>query len=77
MELGGAFGNWLLDLMLRMPEIREGVRERPDAGVFYMGRCNGESEMGGRYLRDVLGVEEVGGWMEEGADFVSLARNED
>lgn len=77
MELGGAFGNWLLDLMLRMPEIREGVRERPDAGVFYMGRCNGESEMGGRYLRDVLGVEEMGGWMEEGADFVSLARNED
>lgn len=73
MEMGGAFGGWLLDLMLRMPEIREGVRERPDGGLFYMGRCNGESEMGGRYLRDVLGVEGVEGWIGEEVDIVALA----
>lgn len=74
MELCDAFGGWLLDLMLRMPEMREVVRGRPDVGVFWMGRCNAGNEMGGRYLRDVLGVEgELEGWMGEGVDFVSLA----
>ncbi|OJJ81835.1 uncharacterized protein ASPGLDRAFT_176021 [Aspergillus glaucus CBS 516.65] len=73
MELGDAFGGWLLDLMLRMPEMRDGVRGRPDAGVFWMGRCNAESEMGGRYLRDVLGVQGLEGWMAEGVDFVRMA----
>lgn len=73
MGLGDTFGGWLLDLMLRMPEMRDAVRERPDAGMFWMGRCNGGSEMGERYLRDVLGVQGLDEWMGESIDFVSLA----
>lgn len=72
MELDDPFGNWLLDLMLRMPEVREGARRGPERGVFWMGRCNGDSEMGGRYLREVLGVDGLEGWMGEVLDFVSM-----
>lgn len=69
-----ALGQWLLDFMLCLPG-RVGVaRARPrEEGMFYMGRGNGSVEMGGRYLREVLGVEGLRGWMEEvGFDFGSL-----
>lgn len=61
-----ALGQWLLDFMLRLPGQVGVARERPrEEGVFYMGRGNGGVEMGVRYLREVLGMEELGGWMGE------------
>ena len=68
------FGHWLLDLMLRLPRQVEAARANPrDEGLFYMGRGNGNVEMGRKYLSEVLGVEELGGWMgETGVDFGEL-----
>lgn len=68
------FGHWLLELMLRLPRQVEAARANPrDEGLFYMGRGNGNVEMGRRYLSEVLGVEELGGWMSEtGVDFGEL-----
>ena len=68
------FGHWLLDLMLRLPRQVEAARANPrDEGLFYMGRGNGNVEMGRKYLSEVLGVEELGGWMgETGVDFREL-----
>ncbi|EAW08749.1 uncharacterized protein ACLA_096830 [Aspergillus clavatus NRRL 1] len=65
MHLGDAFGHWLLDLMLRLPQQIETAHANPAEGaLFYLGRANGHIEMARRYLRDVLGVEELGSWME-------------
>lgn len=68
------FGHWLLDLMLRLPRQVEAARANPrDEGLFYMGRGNANVEMGRRFLSEVLGVEELGGWMGETAvDFGEL-----
>lgn len=66
MDLGDSLGDWLLDLMLRLPQQIEAASENPAQGcVFYMGRVNGQTEMGRRYLDEVLGVPELGNWMEE------------
>jgi hypothetical protein len=77
MNLGDAFGAWLLDLMLRLPQQVETARADPAEGaVFYLGRANGRVELGRRYLRDVLGVDELGSWMEEGdVDLFGLWRD--
>lgn len=65
-QLGGAFGTWLLDFMTDLPQHIEAARSDPrGAGVFYMGRANQEVEMGRRYLDEVLGVRELPSWMEE------------
>ncbi|RJE26110.1 hypothetical protein PHISCL_01553 [Aspergillus sclerotialis] len=66
MDLGNSLGDWLLDLMLRLPQQIEAASENPAQGsIFYMGRVNGQTEMGRRYLDEVLNVPELGSWMEE------------
>ncbi|GIK06376.1 hypothetical protein Aspvir_002024 [Aspergillus viridinutans] len=66
MNLGGSFGHWLLDLMLRLPQQIETANANPAEGaVFYLGRANGQIELARRYLRDVLNVDELPSWMEE------------
>ena len=64
--MNDAFGHWLLDLMLHLPQQVEAAQANPVEGaVFYLGRANGQVDLARRYLRDVLGVEELGSWMEE------------
>ncbi|KAF9891347.1 hypothetical protein FE257_004202 [Aspergillus nanangensis] len=66
MELDDAFGHWLLDLMVRLPRQIEAANGNPaEAAVFYLGRANTQVELARRYVSDVLGVEELGSWMEE------------
>ncbi|KAB8264017.1 hypothetical protein BDV32DRAFT_91843 [Aspergillus pseudonomiae] len=66
MDLGDSFGRWLLDLMLQLPQRIETANANPAEGaVFYLGRANGQVELARRYLNEVLGVEELGSWMEE------------
>ncbi|THC99614.1 hypothetical protein EYZ11_000881 [Aspergillus tanneri] len=66
MDLDDAFGHWLLDLMLHLPQQIETANANPVEGaVFYLGRANGQVEMARRYMRDVLDVEELSSWMEE------------
>ncbi|PLB49382.1 hypothetical protein P170DRAFT_436962 [Aspergillus steynii IBT 23096] len=66
MGMNDSFGHWLLDLMLHLPQRVEAARANPAEGaVFYLGRANGQVDLARRYLRDVLGVEELGSWMEE------------
>ncbi|GFF75134.1 hypothetical protein IFM60648_09074 [Aspergillus lentulus] len=66
MNLGDAFGHWLLDLMLKLPQQIETANADPAEGaVFYLGRANGQIELARRYLRDVLNVDELPSWMEE------------
>ncbi|KAF7597350.1 hypothetical protein BBP40_006291 [Aspergillus hancockii] len=66
MDFDDSFGRWLLDLMLQLPQRIEAANANPAEGaVFYMGRANGRVELARRYLNDVLGVEELGSWMEE------------
>ncbi|KAG2418863.1 hypothetical protein HFD88_001965 [Aspergillus terreus] len=66
MDLGDVFGRWLLDLMVQLPEQVEAASVNPAEGaVFYMGRANAQVELARRYLSDVLGVQELGSWMEE------------
>lgn len=66
MDLGNPLGDWLLELMVRLPQLQEAARENPaEGGVFYMGRANGQTEMGRRYLDEVLNVAELGSWMGE------------
>ncbi|OOF92638.1 hypothetical protein ASPCADRAFT_209889 [Aspergillus carbonarius ITEM 5010] len=65
-ELDDAFGAWLLELMLQLPQQIEAAHANPaEDAVFYLGRANGQRELGRRYLREVLGVEELGCWMTE------------
>ncbi|PYI08111.1 hypothetical protein BO78DRAFT_460114 [Aspergillus sclerotiicarbonarius CBS 121057] len=64
--LDDAFGGWLLELMLQLPQQIEAAHANPaEDAMFYLGRANGQRELGRRYLREVLGVEELGGWMGE------------
>ncbi|OGM50210.1 hypothetical protein ABOM_001148 [Aspergillus bombycis] len=66
MDLGDSFGRWLLDLMLQLPQRIKAANANPAEGaVFYLGRANGQVELARRYLNEVLGVEELGSWMEE------------
>lgn len=66
MRRDDALGPWLLDLMLHLPQRVAAARADPVHGaVFYLGAANAQIELGRRYLRDVLGVEELGCWMEE------------
>lgn len=76
MDIGPPLGDWLLDLMMRRPGLVEEARENPVEGsVFYLGRANRGTEMGGRYLAEVLGIEELGSWVEErGFDIAGLWR---
>ncbi|KAL4884005.1 hypothetical protein BJY04DRAFT_183771 [Aspergillus karnatakaensis] len=74
MDLHGPFGSWLLDFMLQLPQRIEAARTDPVQGsAFYLGRANAQVSIVGRYLRDVLGVEELGGWMQEVSYDVSKA----
>ncbi|KAL4898648.1 hypothetical protein BDV59DRAFT_197537 [Aspergillus ambiguus] len=69
MDLHNAFGRWLLDFMVRLPQQVEAANANPaDAAVFYLGRANAQVEPARRYLNDVLGVEELPSWMEETFD---------
>lgn len=67
MYQGGALGRWVLDLMTAMPQLVEAAAVNParDA-VFYMGRANEGVELARRYVREVVGVDELGSWMGEG-----------
>ncbi|KAL4872118.1 hypothetical protein BDV12DRAFT_6859 [Aspergillus spectabilis] len=66
MDLGGSFGPWLLDFMLQLPLRIEAAKSQPVEGsTFYLGRANSQISIGARYLRDVLGVDSLEGWMEE------------
>ena len=66
MYQGGALGRWVLDLMTAMPQLVEAAAVNParDA-VFYMGRANEGVELARRYVREVVGVDELGSWMGE------------
>ncbi|KAL4927514.1 uncharacterized protein BDV17DRAFT_124508 [Aspergillus undulatus] len=64
--LDGAFGPWLLDWMLQSPERARLVADDPtNAPMFYFGRLNTQLPIAVRYLHDVLGLEELGEWIEE------------
>lgn len=66
MDLDNAFGRWLLDFMLQLPQHVDAARTEPrTAGMFYLGRANHEIEIGRRYLDEVLDVRELPSWMEE------------
>ncbi|KAL5339746.1 hypothetical protein BJX70DRAFT_146454 [Aspergillus crustosus] len=66
MDVGGSFGAWLLDFMLELPQRIEAARgDHVEGSTFYLGRANAQIFIVARYLRDVLGVGELGGWMEE------------
>ncbi|KAE8151256.1 hypothetical protein BDV25DRAFT_171631 [Aspergillus avenaceus] len=66
MELDSGLGRWVLDLLLHLPQRVEAARANPVEGaVFYMGRANAQVELARQYLSEVLGVEELGSWMEE------------
>ncbi|KAL1886844.1 Meiotic Sister-Chromatid recombination aldehyde dehydrogenase [Paecilomyces lecythidis] len=66
MDLHSAFGSWLLDFMVQLPEHIDAARANPrTAGLFYMGRANHDIEPGRRYLDEVLGVTELSSWMDE------------
>ncbi|RAL02234.1 uncharacterized protein BO80DRAFT_424151 [Aspergillus ibericus CBS 121593] len=70
--LDNAFGGWLLELMLRLPQQIEAARANPaEDALFYLGQANGQKELGRRYLREVLGVEALGCWMGESVFDVS------
>ncbi|PWY72303.1 hypothetical protein BO70DRAFT_381840 [Aspergillus heteromorphus CBS 117.55] len=72
MQQRDAFGAWLLDLMLHLPEQIEAARTNPaEQAVFYLGRANAQRGLARRYLREVLGVEELGSWLEESTFDVS------
>lgn len=77
MDLDDSFGQWLLDLMLQLPQRIEAANANPAEGaVFYLGRANGQVELARRYLNEVLGIEELGSWMEETShDFESQWRS--
>ncbi|RAH52065.1 hypothetical protein BO85DRAFT_408580 [Aspergillus piperis CBS 112811] len=65
-SLNNAFGRWLLILMEHLPQqIRAAHANPAEDAVFYLGRANGQRELARRYLREVLGLEELGCWMEE------------
>ncbi|KAI3034426.1 beta-acetyl hexosaminidase like family protein [Aspergillus niger] len=64
--LNNAFGHWLLELMLQLPQQIGAAHANPaEDAVFYLGRANGQRELARRYLREVLGLEELGCWMGE------------
>ncbi|KAL4967406.1 uncharacterized protein BDV14DRAFT_31199 [Aspergillus stella-maris] len=64
--LNDDFGPWLLDFMMQLPERARSVAEDPtSAPMFYFGGWNMQLPIGERYLRHVLGVEELGQWIQE------------
>ncbi|KAL4945127.1 hypothetical protein BDV06DRAFT_55945 [Aspergillus oleicola] len=64
--LNDAFGPWLLDFMMQLPERARSVAENPtSAPMFYFGGLNVQLPIAQRYLRDVLGLEELGQWVQE------------
>ncbi|KAI2910978.1 hypothetical protein CBS147321_6137 [Aspergillus niger] len=64
--LNNAFGHWLLELMLQLPQQIGAAHANPaEDALFYLGRANGQRELARRYLREVLGLEELGCWMGE------------
>ncbi|KAI9375834.1 hypothetical protein BJX61DRAFT_62228 [Aspergillus egyptiacus] len=72
MELNNSFGPWLLDFMLQVPQRIEAARNEPVEGsMFYFGRANAQISIASRYLREVLGVDELGCWMEETSHDIS------
>ncbi|CBF71140.1 predicted protein [Aspergillus nidulans FGSC A4] len=68
---GGPFEQWLLDFMLQLPEqIR--ATTKGSQQMFYHGGLNTASAMTERYLRDILGTDELKVWLEESSyDFPS------
>ncbi|KAE8383195.1 hypothetical protein BDV26DRAFT_251879 [Aspergillus bertholletiae] len=77
MDLDDPFGRWLLDLMLQLPQRIEAANANPAEGaLFYLGRANAQVELARRYLNEILGVEQLGSWMEETShDFESQWRS--
>lgn len=66
MELDGSFGPWLLDFMLQLPERIKAANNDPVNGpMFYLGGVAAQLPIALRYLRDVLGLEELDRWMGE------------
>lgn len=66
MDLDNPLGNWVLELMMRLPEQVASARENPAEGsVFYLGGANRRTELGRRYLDEVLNVPELHSWMAE------------
>jgi hypothetical protein len=73
MELDHALGPWLLDFMLLLPQSIRAAREDPrQFALFYFGRANLNTEIGRRYLDEVLEVRNLPSWMEEVSHDVSL-----
>ncbi|OXV11300.1 hypothetical protein Egran_00939 [Elaphomyces granulatus] len=74
MELDHALGPWLLDFMLLLPQSIRAAREDPrQFALFYFGRANLNTEIGRRYLDEVLKVRYLPSWMEEVSHDVSLS----
>ncbi|KAL2811790.1 hypothetical protein BJX63DRAFT_269013 [Aspergillus granulosus] len=66
MELDSPFGAWLLDFMLQLPQQVKAANADPEGeALFFMGRSNAQSPIMRRYLREVLGVEELEQWTQE------------
>ncbi|KAL4917660.1 hypothetical protein BDW62DRAFT_183059 [Aspergillus aurantiobrunneus] len=64
MDLGGFFGPWLLDFMLHLPErVKMATDDPVNGAMFYLGRLNTQIPIAQSYLRGVLGLEELEGWM--------------
>ncbi|KAL4776036.1 hypothetical protein BDW60DRAFT_214155 [Aspergillus nidulans var. acristatus] len=68
---GGPFEQWLLDFMLQLPEQIKATTKGSQQ-MFYHGGLNTASAMTERYLRDILGADELKVWLEESSyDFPS------
>lgn len=51
MDVGGALGSWLLDLMMELPHLVAHARENPRRSMFYLWSPQGE--MAGRYVQEI------------------------
>ncbi|KAL4995840.1 hypothetical protein BDV10DRAFT_123999 [Aspergillus recurvatus] len=61
---GGPFEHWLLDFMLQLPE-QVKATTKGNQQMFYHGGLNTPNATTERYLRDVLGANELKAWLEE------------
>ncbi|KAL4976456.1 hypothetical protein BDW66DRAFT_159646 [Aspergillus desertorum] len=61
---GGPFEHWLLDFMLQLPE-QVKATTKGNQQMFYHGGLNTTNAMSERYLRDVLGANELKVWQNE------------
>ncbi|KAL4992831.1 hypothetical protein BDW68DRAFT_184019 [Aspergillus falconensis] len=62
--MGGPFEHWLLDFMLQLPE-QVKATTKGSQQMFYHGGLNTTNTITERYLRDVLGANELKAWLEE------------